>query len=114
MIACLALLALFAYITLRAFTRMRGEPYAANRLAVMGLSLVFGLQALINMAVNVGLMPAKGMTLPFVSAGGSSTVAISVTLGMLLALTRRRPDAARLKKPEFAGSVAGLGIEGRT
>ncbi len=51
---------------------------------------MFGLQALINMGVNVGLLPAKGMTLPYLSAGGSSTLAISMTLGMLLALTRRR------------------------
>ncbi len=51
------------------------------------------------MGVNVGLLPAKGMTLPFISAGGSSMLAISLTLGMLLALTRHRPDAERLKKP---------------
>ena len=60
---------------------------------------MFGLQALINMGVNVGLLPAKGITLPFVSSGGSSMLAVSITLGMLLALTRRRPDVARLKKP---------------
>ena len=60
------------------------------------LALLFGLQALINMAVNVGLIPAKGMTLPFISAGGSSMIAVSITLGMLLALTRRRPDRLHL------------------
>jgi cell division protein FtsW len=49
--------------------------------------------------VNVGLLPAKGITLPFVSAGGSSMLAVSITLGMLLALTRRRPDLERVKKP---------------
>jgi len=112
-LACLGLVFLFAFITFRAFSALRGEPYSANRLAVMGLALLFGLQALINMAVNVGLMPAKGMTLPFVSAGGSSTLAISVTLGMLLALTRRRPGASRLKKPDFVGSVGPLTLEGQ-
>jgi cell division protein FtsW len=69
---------------------------------------MFGLQALINMGVNVGLLPAKGITLPFVSAGGSSMLAVSITLGMLLALTRRRPDVARLKTPPVLPSVGGL------
>ena len=81
---------------------------AANRLAIQGLALVFGLQALINMGVNVGLLPAKGITLPFISAGGSSMLAVSITLGMLLALTRRRADVARLKKPPVLPSVGGL------
>ncbi len=67
-----------------------------------GLALLFGLQALINMGVNVGLLPAKGMTLPFISAGGSSTLAVSLGMGMLLALTRRRADPERLKKPRLA------------
>jgi cell division protein FtsW len=59
------------------------------------------------MGVNVGLLPAKGITLPFVSAGGSSTLAISITLGMLLALTRRRPDVARLR-PRFVPTMSAL------
>lgn len=95
-IACLALLALFAFIVLRALRAAAREPDAATRLAIQGLALLFGLQALINMAVNVGLIPAKGMTLPFISAGGSSMLAVSITLGMLLALTRRRPDRLHL------------------
>jgi cell division protein FtsW len=57
------------------------------------------------MGVNVGLLPAKGMTLPFISAGGSSTLAVSVTLGMLLALTRRRPDQQRAKKPRLVPTI---------
>jgi cell division protein FtsW len=65
----------------------------------MGLALLFGLQALINMAVNTGLLPTKGMTLPFVSIGGSSTLAVGLGLGMLLALSRRRADLAHTKKP---------------
>lgn len=104
-IACLVLVALFAFVVLRALVAAAREPDAHTRLAIQALALLFGLQALINMAVNVGLVPAKGMTLPFISAGGSSTIAISVTLGMILALTRRRADIARLKKPRFVPNV---------
>lgn len=104
-IACLALLSLFAFVVLRALIQATREPEAATRLSIIGLSLLFGLQALINMGVNVGLLPAKGMTLPFISAGGSSTLAVSVTLGMLLALTRRRPDQQRLKKPRLVPTI---------
>jgi cell division protein FtsW len=104
-IACLALLGLFAFVVLRALIQATREPDDATRLAIVGLALLFGLQALINMGVNVGLLPAKGMTLPFISAGGSSTLAISVTLGMLLALTRRRPEHQRLKKPRLVPTV---------
>ncbi len=101
-IACLVLLALFAFVVMRALIAAAQETDAATRLAIQGLALLFGLQALINMGVNVGLLPAKGMTLPFVSSGGSSMLAVSATLGMLLALTRRRPDVARLKKAAIA------------
>lgn len=104
-VACLALLSLFAFVVLRALVQATREPEAPTRLAIIGLSLLFGLQALINMGVNVGLLPAKGMTLPFISAGGSSTLAVSVTLGMLLALTRRRPDHQRLKKPRLVPTI---------
>lgn len=104
-VACLALLSLFAFVVLRALIQATREPEAATRLAIIGLGLLFGLQALINMGVNVGLLPAKGMTLPFISAGGSSTLAVSVTLGMLLALTRRRPDHQRLKKPRLVPTI---------
>lgn len=104
-LACLALVGLFAFVVLRALVRVASEPDAATRLSVMGLALVFGFQALINMGVNVGLLPAKGMTLPFISAGGSSTLAVSLTLGMVLALTRRRPDPGRLKKPGLIPTI---------
>ncbi len=106
-IACLALLGLFAFVVMRALVRAAQEPDPATRLSIQGLALLFGFQALINMGVNVGLLPAKGITLPFVSAGGSSTLAVSITLGMLLALTRRRPDVMRLKKPQVVASMAG-------
>lgn len=107
-VACLALLALFAFIVLRAFVIAMNERDAANRLAIQGLALIFGLQAMINMGVNVGLLPAKGMTLPFISAGGSSMLAISVTLGMLLALTRRRVDPGRLSRPKIMPATSGM------
>lgn len=89
-IACLVIVLLFAFIVLRALHRAGQERDLATKLGIIGLALVFGLQALFNMGVNVGLLPAKGITLPYLSAGGSSTIAISITLGLLLALTRRR------------------------
>lgn len=113
-LACLALLCLFAFVVLRALRHAESEPDSATRLGIVGLSLMFGLQALINMGVNVGLLPAKGMTLPFLSAGGSSMLAISLTLGMLLALTRRRPDADRLKKPPLMPSLPSLAPNNET
>lgn len=93
-IACLLLVFLFTFIVIRAFRRVRHEPDGSIRLAVVGLALLFAVQAYINISVNIGLLPAKGMTLPFISAGGSSIIAISLTVGMLLALTRRRPHLA--------------------
>lgn len=107
-VACLALLVLFGFIVMRALHLAAREPDAPIRLATQGLALLFGLQALINMGVNVGLLPAKGMTLPFISAGGSSTLAVSLTLGMLVALARRRPDHHRLKKPQLSVTVDDL------
>ena len=108
-LACLALIGLFAFVVIRAFERVWTEPDPFVRLAVAGLALVFALQAAINMGVNVGLLPAKGMTLPFISAGGSSNLAVSLTIGMLLALMRRRPDAAHVKRPQLRRRVEGAG-----
>lgn len=107
-VACLVLLGLFAFVVMRALFKAAQEPEPALRLSIQGLALMFGLQALINMGVNVGLLPAKGITLPFISAGGSSMLAVSITLGMLLALTRRRPDVTRLKKPLVVSGMMGL------
>jgi cell division protein FtsW len=104
-VACVALLGVFAFIVARALARASGEHNAADRLAIQGLAIVFTLQALINMGVNIGILPPKGMTLPFISAGGSSMIATSITAGMLLALTRRRPDPQRLKKPRYIPAV---------
>jgi cell division protein FtsW len=113
-IACIALLAVFAFIVTRSLRRAAVEPNAADRLAIQGLALVFGLQSLINMGVNIGLLPPKGMTLPFISAGGSSMLALSVTAGMLLALTRWRPDPQRLKKPRWILAVDEVQLSNRT
>ena len=98
LIACLILLALFAFIVLRGLSKASQEPDGFIRHAVAGLIMLFGLQALINMAVNVGLLPAKGMTLPFISYGGSSLLAMALTMGFALGLTRKRPMAGRLKR----------------
>ncbi|MGQ0457052.1 MAG: FtsW/RodA/SpoVE family cell cycle protein [Hyphomicrobium sp.] len=110
-IACLAIVAIYAFIVLRALFVAANEPYAANRLAVQGLATIFGLQALINMGVNIGLLPPKGMTLPFISVGGSSMLALAVTAGMLLALTRRRSDPQRLKKPRLVPTMDRFDLE---
>jgi cell division protein FtsW len=93
-VVCLMLLALFAFVVIRGLRHaVRQEDDAFLRLAIAGLTMLFGLQSAINMAVNVHLMPAKGMTLPFVSYGGSSLLSLALGTGMLLALTRKRPRA---------------------
>ncbi|MBR45916.1 MAG: putative lipid II flippase FtsW [Rhodospirillaceae bacterium] len=88
MLASLAIVGLFSFIVLRGLTRVMREADLFVLLAVAGLLTQFGLQALINMGVTVQLLPAKGMTLPFVSYGGSSLVASALGMGMVLALTR--------------------------
>lgn len=113
-VACIALLGVFAFVVARALRRAAAEPNASDRLAIQGLALVFGLQSLINMGVNIGLLPPKGMTLPFISAGGSSMLALSITAGMLLALTRWRPDPQRLKKPRWIPAIDEVQLGGQT
>ena len=107
-VLCLILLTLFAIIVLRALRHAARNEDPFARFAAAGLAILFGLQSAINMAVNIHLMPAKGMTLPFVSYGGSSMISIAYGMGMLLALTRERPRAEYLAKPNFiyAGSPA--------
>jgi len=83
---------LFTWIVLASLIRLLRETDAFNRLAGSGLVAMFGIQAIINVGVAVRLLPAKGMTLPFVSYGGSSIIAMGITVGMLLALTRVRPQ----------------------
>ena len=90
-ILCLALLALFAFIVLRSLSRAYATEDLFSRFAITGLAIMFGTQAAINISVNLHLIPAKGMTLPFISYGGSSMVSLAYGIGMLLALTRQRP-----------------------
>ena len=90
-ILCLALLALFAFIVLRTLSRAWATEDLFARFAASGLAILFGVQAAINMSVNLHLIPAKGMTLPFISYGGSSMVSLAYGVGMMLALTRLRP-----------------------
>ena len=79
-----------------------------TRFAAAGFAILFGVQASINMAVNLHLIPAKGMTLPFISSGGSSMISLAYSVGMMLALTRQRPrteigiDRRRLCRAELA------------
>ncbi|NOT70649.1 MAG: cell division protein FtsW [Hyphomicrobium sp.] len=111
-LACIGLLGVFAVIVIKALIRAAEEPVPADRLAIQGLAIVFGLQALINMGVNIGMLPPKGMTLPFISAGGSSMIALAITAGFLLALTRYRPNPQRLKKPRLVPTLEAIAYRG--
>ncbi len=91
-ILCILIMLLFAFIVIRGLVVAMRERDAFSRLAISGIVILFGFQSIINMAVNLHLMPAKGMTLPFISYGGSSLVAIAITMGFLLALTRQNPE----------------------
>ncbi|MBV7409355.1 putative peptidoglycan glycosyltransferase FtsW [Maritimibacter sp. DP1N21-5] len=88
----LLIIVLYMVIVVRSFLRLINERDTFIRLAGTGLAAVFGVQALINMGVAVRLLPAKGMTLPFVSYGGSSLIAMGISVGMLIAFTRTRPQ----------------------
>ncbi len=89
-VAGLIIISIFGFVVLRTLSRAMEEQDLFVQFGACGLIALFGLQALINMSVNVDLIPAKGMTLPFISYGGSSMIALGYTMGMLLALTRRR------------------------
>jgi cell division protein FtsW len=92
MVVCLIILGIFGFIVLRALLRLLAEHDIYVVLASTGLVASFGLQAFVNMASTLHLIPTKGMTLPFISYGGSSAIAVALGVGMLLALTRRRPN----------------------
>jgi len=89
---CMALACVFAFIVVRGLLAAARNEDAFCGFATAGLVMLFGLQSCINMAVNLQLMPAKGMTLPFVSYGGSSLISLALGMGFLLAVTRRRPN----------------------
>lgn len=105
-LVCIALAAVFAFVVVRGlFSAARNsDPFC--RFATAGLVMLFGLQSCINMAVNVHLMPAKGMTLPFVSYGGSSLISLSLGMGFLLAVTRKRPRARVMSELAATGAPA--------
>jgi cell division protein FtsW len=90
-IACLLIVSLFAFIVLRGLLGASRNEDSFCRFAAAGLIMLFGIQSSINMAVNLHLMPAKGMTLPFISYGGSSLISLALGMGFLLAVTRKRP-----------------------
>ena len=89
-IVCLIVIALYAFIVLRGLKRMLGESDLFLVYSVSGLLMQFGFQSIVNIGVSLNLLPTKGMTLPFVSYGGSSMLAIAIAMGMVLALTKRR------------------------
>ncbi len=97
LIVCLIIVGLYAFIVLRGMSRTLQETSLFLMLAASGLLVQFGLQALINMGSTVQLMPTKGMTLPFISYGGSSALATAIAVGMLLALTRRRGSIGEIE-----------------
>jgi cell division protein FtsW len=90
LLLCLVILGVFAFIVLRGLLRLLAEGDLYVVLAASGLIASFGLQAFVNMASTLHLIPTKGMTLPFISYGGSSAIAVAFGMGLLLALTRRR------------------------
>ena len=92
LVLVLCIIALYATVVVRSMVRLMRERDPFIRLAGTGLACMFGVQAMINMGVAVRLLPAKGMTLPFVSYGGSSLIAGGIAVGMLLAFTRTRPQ----------------------
>ena len=87
-VLCLVVIFLFALIVIRSLVNLLKETDLFVLLAVSGLTMQFGLQAFINLGVNLSILPSKGMTLPFISYGGSSILSIAIAMGMILALTR--------------------------
>ncbi len=111
-VLCLFVVGLFAFVVLRALFHAQGNQDPFARLAISGLAALFGLQSSIAMAVNLHLMPAKGMTLPFISYGGSSLISLAFGMGMLVALTRRRPPAEAIAELEREGLLGDAMPEG--
>jgi cell division protein FtsW len=89
---CLCLVALICFIVVRALLGAQRQTGLFPRLAASTLAIQFGLQSAINLSVNLNLIPPKGMTLPFVSYGGTSMIAIAFGMGLILALTRKKPE----------------------
>lgn len=96
-LVCLIILGLFAAFVMRSYAKAEGLKSVFAQCAVCGLAALIGLQSFINIGVNLRALPAKGMTLPFISYGGSSLLAAALTVGLILSLTRRQDKAARRK-----------------
>ncbi|MEJ2124999.1 MAG: putative peptidoglycan glycosyltransferase FtsW [Alphaproteobacteria bacterium] len=114
-ILCVVLVMAYAFIVWRGFRAASRSQDTFIRLALAGLMMLFGFQTLINMAVNVDLLPSKGMTLPFLSYGGSSLAAMALTMGLALGLARRRPEGGPVSRrvsqsAECADSSGGIRI----
>ncbi|MCK9920090.1 putative lipid II flippase FtsW [Microbacteriaceae bacterium K1510] len=103
---CLAIAGLFTFIVVRSLLRAMRNDDGFMRFAAAGLTMLLATQSAINMAVNLRLIPAKGMTLPFISYGGSSMISLAYAMGMLLALTREQPRAAYLRAPDLEPETA--------
>ena len=99
MIACLGLIAFFGFIVMRGLWLASRNQDPFSRFAAAGLTIMFGVQSWINMAVNLRAIPAKGMTLPFISYGGSSLLALAMGMGFLVALTRRNLTRTSVAEP---------------
>jgi cell division protein FtsW len=97
-LACLLIASIFAFIVLRGLSMAARNEDPFCRFAAAGLVMLFGIQSVINMAVNLHLIPAKGMTLPFISYGGSSLISLALAIGFLIAVLRKRPGEAILAK----------------
>ncbi len=104
-IACMLLVCLFGFIVIRSLFKAMNEPDNYIRMAASGLVLLFGFQTFINIGVNLKMLPAKGMTLPFISYGGSSLLAMSIGMGFLLALTRTRAESRKSNSIGFGASL---------
>jgi cell division protein FtsW len=109
---CFVLVAIYAFIVWRGFRGAARSRDPFIRLALSGLMMLFGFQTLINMAVNVDLLPAKGMTLPFLSYGGSSMLAMALTMGFALGLARRRPEGGPVYRPYPTGAEGTVSSRG--
>lgn len=104
-IFCMVIVLIFAFVVMRGLSHAFRERNDFTRFAVAGLVLQIGIQSMINIGVNLELLPAKGMTLPLISYGGSSMVAICVTAGFILALTRHRPEKRAVERSLFRSGM---------
>lgn len=102
---CMLIVLVFAFVVMRGLNHAFKERNDFTRFAVAGLVLQIGIQSMINIGVNLELLPAKGMTLPLISYGGSSMIAICVTAGFILALTRHRPEKRASERSLFRGGI---------